>query len=126
MRNTQALIHKQGGFTLIELIIVIVIIGILAAVAIPKFTSLTVDASQASLAGVAGNAASACSTNFAIRSGISTKGSAVTACSSAANLLEGGIPSDMSLAGTAPSCNVNYTTPKTGVTAASFTCPLIN
>ena len=38
---------KQGGFTLIELVIVIVILGILAAVAVPKFEELSDDAESA-------------------------------------------------------------------------------
>lgn len=45
---------KQGGFTLIELVIVVVILGFLAATAIPKFVDLTEQAKQANIEGMAG------------------------------------------------------------------------
>ncbi|TAN52969.1 MAG: prepilin-type N-terminal cleavage/methylation domain-containing protein [Methylococcaceae bacterium] len=46
--------HKNAGFTLIELIMVIVILGILAAVAVPRFTDLGGDARAASVKSWAG------------------------------------------------------------------------
>lgn len=50
---------RQGGFTLIELVLVIVILGILAAAALPRFTDLSSQARIASLNGLAGNIRSA-------------------------------------------------------------------
>lgn len=40
--------HRQGGFTLIELMVVIAIIGILAAIVVPKFMSQLDEAKVAS------------------------------------------------------------------------------
>ena len=45
---------KQGGFTLIELVVVIVILGILAVTAAPRFLNLQDDAKNATLQGLAG------------------------------------------------------------------------
>ncbi|MDE1252681.1 type II secretion system GspH family protein [Vibrio aestuarianus] len=45
---------RQGGFTLIELVVVIVILGILAVTAAPRFLNLQDDAREATLQGLAG------------------------------------------------------------------------
>ncbi|EHA1126587.1 prepilin-type N-terminal cleavage/methylation domain-containing protein [Vibrio navarrensis] len=45
---------RQGGFTLIELVVVIVILGILAVTAAPRFLNLQEDARGASLQGLKG------------------------------------------------------------------------
>ncbi|CZF83452.1 Type II secretion system protein G precursor [Grimontia celer] len=52
---------RQGGFTLIEMIVVIVILGILAVTAAPKFISFQDDARKASLSGLAAAMQSAAS-----------------------------------------------------------------
>ncbi|ROP14534.1 prepilin-type N-terminal cleavage/methylation domain-containing protein [Vibrio crassostreae] len=50
---------RQGGFTLIELVVVIVILGILAVTAAPRFLNLQSDARSASLQGLKGAMAGA-------------------------------------------------------------------
>ncbi|WP_447474625.1 type II secretion system protein [Vibrio harveyi] len=45
---------RQGGFTLIELVVVIVILGILAVTAAPRFLNLQSDARESSLQGLKG------------------------------------------------------------------------
>lgn len=50
---------KQGGFTLIELVVVIVILGILAVTAAPRFLNLQDDARDATLDGLRGAVAGA-------------------------------------------------------------------
>ncbi len=45
---------RQGGFTLIELVVVIVILGILAVTAAPRFLNLQDDARNASIQGLKG------------------------------------------------------------------------
>lgn len=52
-------IQKQGGFTLIELVVVIALLGILAAFAIPRFASLEREARSATVQGLSGSVRSA-------------------------------------------------------------------
>ncbi|HWR82644.1 MAG TPA: prepilin-type N-terminal cleavage/methylation domain-containing protein [Candidatus Deferrimicrobium sp.] len=51
---TGSRLSRQGGFTLIELVIIIVVLGILAAVAIPKYQDITAEAKEAACRGALG------------------------------------------------------------------------
>ncbi|CCN71801.1 type II secretion system protein [Vibrio nigripulchritudo] len=71
---------RQGGFTLIELVVVIVILGILAVTAAPKFLNLQGDARKSSLQGLKGamNGATGIVYGKAAIEGEETSSSAVT------------------------------------------------
>ena len=70
-------LHRQAGFTLIEVIVVVAIIGILAAIAIPSFRGFT---NSSSVTSATNDLVSAF--NLA-RSEAVTRGVAVTVCKSA-------------------------------------------
>ena len=118
--------RKQKGFTLIELIIVIVIIAILAAVAIPKYLDLQNEAKKAATQGIAGALGSASAANYAIRSGIPSKGAAVANCTDVGTLLQDGSMTGFTItaaaiaAGTTATCTVDHATPGSA-TSATFT-----
>ncbi|PMM04184.1 MSHA biogenesis protein MshA [Vibrio kanaloae] len=78
---------RQGGFTLIELVVVIVILGILAVTAAPRFLNLQSDARSASLQGLKGAMAGAAGIVYgtAAINGEETKPT-VTAASSASGV----------------------------------------
>lgn len=113
---------REQGFTLIELVIVIIILGILAVVAIPRFIDLSGDARTAATNGVASALSSANAVNYAARKANSSKGVAVTNCTSVANALEGGLPSGYTItsASAAVDTTVTCTLTGPGSTTATF------
>ncbi|CAM3018401.1 type II secretion system protein [Vibrio rarus] len=80
---------KQGGFTLIELVVVIVILGILAVTAAPRFLNLQSDARASSLEGLKGAMAGASSIVYgkAAIAGLETTSAANTTISDGTNTI---------------------------------------
>ncbi|MFE5410701.1 prepilin-type N-terminal cleavage/methylation domain-containing protein [Microbacterium sp. NPDC056569] len=70
---------REGGFSLIELIVVVVILAILAAIAIPIFLGIQQSAKDNALKAVAGSAAAAVAADLASNSPQITAAGAVPA-----------------------------------------------
>ena len=87
----KSLNKKQGGFTLVEMVMVIALVGILTVAAMPKIIGVATEARTAALTGVAGALTAASTRNYAIRSANNNKGNAVSDCATAANSLDGGV-----------------------------------
>ncbi|WP_038879728.1 type II secretion system protein [Vibrio jasicida] len=80
---------RQGGFTLIELVVVIVILGILAVTAAPRFLNLQDDARNSALEGLKGAMAGAAGITYgkaAIEGKESIENGAISIGSSTINL----------------------------------------
>ena len=78
---------KQGGFTLIELVVVVAVLGVLSVFAMPKILGTVTDARIASLTGMAGALTAASTHNYMIRGADSSKGREILKCTDVVEVL---------------------------------------
>ena len=78
---------KQGGFTLIELVVVVAVLGVLSVFAMPKILGTIIDARIASLTGMAGALTAASTHNYMIRGADSSKGREILKCTDVVEVL---------------------------------------
>ncbi|MBW3697238.1 type II secretion system protein [Vibrio sp. T187] len=91
---------KQGGFTLIELVVVIVILGILAVTAAPRFLNLQDDARESAAQGLKGAMAGAAGIVYgkSAISGVESQSSATVTIGSESIAVVFGYPDETSAA----------------------------
>ena len=78
---------KQGGFTLVELVVVVAVLGVLSSFALPKILGTVNDARIASLTGVAEALTAASTHNYMIRGADNSKGLPILTCVSVVTVL---------------------------------------
>ena len=78
---------KQGGFTLVELVVVVAVLGVLSVFALPKILGTVNDARIASLTGVAEALTAASTHNYMIRGADNNKGLPILTCVSVVTVL---------------------------------------
>ncbi len=118
---------RQGGFTLVELVIVIAILSILAAVAIPMFTDLRAQARTARLSAVAASFSSASAINYASCLVTGGGATAVTTCGALSPMVTGlGTVAVVADVGSATAGSYNLLSSQALTNGASGTCTLVD
>ena len=90
---------KQGGFTLVELVVVVAVLGVLSSFALPKILGTVNDARIASLTGVAEALTAASTHNYMIRGADNNKGTPILTCEDVAKVLHLGSEDNLRLEG---------------------------
>lgn len=124
-RYLRGLRAKQGGFTMIELVIVMIIIGILAAVATIKFSNVTDAANKAANKAILGMVKSAYSSAYAVNKAVPTDAQIAAQTGDPVCTGAGGVISCpaqwLSSTQAAGTLSITYT-PPTGTASAVIAC----